>query len=620
MHEVPNSKPNVSPLVIAGLVLAASEHLRRLSFSCPLVSKVLEATGASHASAYEYRDKILALLPSLWRPPGRPTSEPPEAIAHAAYAVGHAVLRFVLAHPGAAAGASDRHRYSDPFRHFVIELRREHEDLDLRAFADAAQVPLGTIEDWLRNPRPEPSTAAAKEGDETAIPRIEAIIEAFKSWDGSFAAFCEHVQGNLRIPYGRTAISDILEQYGVRRRRRRPGHAPDEKALRRSFETFFAGAQWVGDGKQLEIQLNDESFKMNLELEVDAHTAAFVGASVRDEEDGAAVVQAFQDGVATTGAPPIAQLLDNRPSNHTPEVAEALGDVLNIHATPGRGQNKAHVEGAFGLFEQTAPKLEIYARTPRELALAIAALVTTTWFRAMNHRPRRDRAGRSRVELYRSAAPTEEQVTAAKRALLERLRRQQLAEQTRRARQDPIARTALDGAFERLGLPDPDGNVRAAIAGFPLNAVLSGIAIFEGKHSAGTLPPDVDGRYLLGIVRNISRDDEARHTAEALLTERLAARDHALAHLEAERRALVPAHASDLERINAMLDRALAADRTIDILFWIHAAADAFPKEEAQRVELARRAAGRIHRTHAAPHAQRLLATRILLETVIAID
>src|SRR3979409_1955991 len=58
-----------------------------------------------------------------------------------------------------------------------------------------------------------------------------------------------------------------------------------------------------------------------------AASGAAVGISVRDEEDSAAVVQAFTQGVATTGGTPLALLLDNRPSNHTPEVDAAPHDT-----------------------------------------------------------------------------------------------------------------------------------------------------------------------------------------------------------------------------------------------------------------------------------------------------
>lgn len=93
-------------------------------------------------------------------------------------------------------------------------------------------------------------------------------------------------------------------------------------------------------------------------------------------------------------------LVDNRPSNHTPEVDAALGDTMRIDATPGRAQNKAHVEGAFGLFAQKVPPIEIDTTDSRALARSLVLLVATTFFRALNRAPRRDRGGVSRADLY----------------------------------------------------------------------------------------------------------------------------------------------------------------------------------------------------------------------------
>jgi hypothetical protein len=161
--------------------------------------------------------------------------------------------------------------------------------------------------------------------------------------------------------------------------RRRPGRSPDELALRNAFVTFFPGAQWVGDGTQVPVVIDGQRFTFNLELDVDAYSAALVGADVAETEDAAAVVAAFDDGVSTTGAPPLALLLDNRESNHTQTVADALGDTIKIRATPGRAPNKAHVEGAFGLFEHTAPPLAVTATSPRQLAEQLLALVVKVY-------------------------------------------------------------------------------------------------------------------------------------------------------------------------------------------------------------------------------------------------
>jgi hypothetical protein len=58
-------------------------------------------------------------------------------------------MAFVSNHPGCIYGSADRHRYTDAFRHFVIELREQHADMDLKLFADAVMIRLGTLEGWL---------------------------------------------------------------------------------------------------------------------------------------------------------------------------------------------------------------------------------------------------------------------------------------------------------------------------------------------------------------------------------------------------------------------------------------------------------------------------------------
>src|SRR5690606_22165912 len=186
---------------------------------------------------------------------------------------------------------------------------------------------------------------------------IDSVLASYAGWCGSFRGFCEHIQRDLRINWGRDTIAHVLELHGARRPQRRGGRSPDELALRGSFQTFFPGAQWVGDGMSVPVTIGGEVVKLNFELQCDAFSGAFVGISIRDEEDSTAVIESFQNGIATRGAAPLAELLDNRPSNHTAEVDAALGDTIRIRSTVQRAQNKAHVEGAFGLFSTTSPPL-----------------------------------------------------------------------------------------------------------------------------------------------------------------------------------------------------------------------------------------------------------------------
>jgi len=399
-----------------------------LGLELPGAPAILAATEVTRSRAYEVAREVLDFLPSLSRRVGRPSAAAqPERALGDSEAVSRAVLGFVMAHPGCVHGHGERQRYGDAFRRFVVGLRTEHEALSLEDFATSAAVPLGTLRSWLGAastetlPEPPETDAAASSGEAMAgssspsltTAHIDTVLAAYAGWRGSFRDFCEHVKRELCIGWGRDTIAHVLELQGVRRQQRRAGRSPDELALRGSFQTFFAGAQWVGDGMSVPITLGSEILKLNFELQCDAFSGAFVGISIRDNEDSAAVIESFRDGVATTGAPPIAELLDNKPSNHTAEVDSALGDTMRLRSTVQRPQNKAHVEGAFGLFATAAPPLELDLRAgARQIAAQLLGLVTTTWARAMNHRPRPGRGGSSRAQLY-AMEPSDEQIAAA---------------------------------------------------------------------------------------------------------------------------------------------------------------------------------------------------------------
>ena len=622
MSLLPADGPTVAPLLTAGLLLAALSELDRLDLPHPTAAAVLAATGASRSRAYELRSGLLESLPTLLRPPGRPPAPPPPVVD--ASVVMREAFDFVLAHPGAVLFTASRRSYAAIYRHHVLDLVERHAALGFAALADAVRVPLPTLMDWIAEP-PQAGTAPTEPGTapaEPAVqdptgPRIESIVDAWRRWAGAFAPFCVFVRDGLAIPYGDTLIGRILATHAGRRPRRRGGRSADEKATRGALQRFFAGAQWIADGSPIGITINDATFTFNWELDVDVVSGAFVGASVRDEEDGRGVVEAFEDGVATTGARPLALSTDNRAPNHTPEVAEALGDTLHIRATRGRPQNDAPVEGAFGLFRQTAPPLVVTGATDRELARAVLALFLTVWCRATNHRPRNDRRGRTRVQLYRGEQPSEAQILAAKAALAERCRLQDLAFRTRQARLDPVVRALLDAAFVRLGLEDPTGNIRDAIARYPHDSVLAGIATFEGKRAAGTLPPTAGARYLLGIVRNIALRDEGLAIAAALLRARLDARDRAVALLDDECRATT---GTPDERMRTFLARAVASDGPLRRGFWLRAAGDLFLAEPSERhAELLRRAARHIEANFRVDPRERQAIFRALAAHVLPI-
>jgi len=592
--------------------------LQHHQLPCPTATAVLQATGASRTTAYKVKALVEQSLPGLLRPPGRPPAPPPAVELADRLKLAHKVRDFLFAHPGCVS-SGQRNEYSERFHLFVLELT-EDTNLPYEVVAEETGVPLGTLKDWMRGERPEVQSTKLATAKGPVKSRIQTVLNAWDHWDGTLTDFVAHVQFDLRVPFSRNTIQDLLHSHGVHIPKRRK-RDPDASAGRGSFETFFANAQWVGDGTELVVQLAGKSFKINLELLVDTDTGAFVGASVRPTEDSTAVTNAFADGVATAGDSPIALLLDNKPSNHGQAVGEALGDTLLLRSRPFVPTDKPHVEGAFGLFKREAPDLVLKGSTLQELAAEVARLMVITWARAANHRPRLDREGKSRVDLFRGAEPSEEDKARAREALRERQRKQERARETRARRQDPIAKAALDKAFERLGLEDPQRHLRTAIASWPLHAILEGIAVFEGKKKAKTLPDGVDGRYLRGIVKNIAQEHEGWEIAEALLRERLSARDAMLTHLGLKRDMLEEEAESTEALIKRYIELAMAERRGIDRTFWLLTTADVIRAElEADHVALLRLGARRIHATYSVPHAECLAATRLLFAKVLPVS
>jgi hypothetical protein len=625
---LPHNLLAVTPSVLASLLLVARALCVHFALPAPGVDQILDATKASRSAAYHLTAALTELVLTLARPRGRPPKPPPTQGAPAASAetagLTSAVLAYVMRHPGCVHKDCVRQQYSDGFRHFILEQQTYHAALALDVFAAATHLPLGTLKDWLRTAptTPTPPTAAPPAPAASEVPtaeslHIQTVLDAWPRWHGDFGDFCEHVRRDLHLPFGRAFLAHLLAVHGARRPARRDGRSSDEIASRGSFVTFFPGAQWVGDGMQLSVIVDEQRFHLNLELDVDAHTGAFIGLSVRDEEDSAAVIEAFNKGSVTTGSSPLALLLDNRPSNHTPEIEAALGETLLLRATVERPQNKAHVEGAFGLFSRVLPELVLDTRSgPEALAHGLARIAASIWAQTMNHRPRLDRNGISRVESY-DHKPSPEQLEDAKRNLRDIAQRQERARRTREQRCRPHVLALLDEHFARLQLLDPKRYVRIAIAAFPLNAILAGLAIFDGKKRAATLPEGVDARYLLGIVRNVADKAEGELVARAMLDLRLEVHDRMLAPLRTACDAICAG--DDPARVcYDCVDRALATLSPLERMFWLHSLADFLRSRPLDaQPELFLRAARRIHATFVVAPRERGDAVRVLAEKLV---
>jgi hypothetical protein len=493
--------------------------------------------------------------------------------------------------------------------------------MSLENLARVTDVPLGTLKDWLSTPVAEGSgklkETLPEDGDEAhagphvAEPvgepigglspdqeeqrttlgvsaldsirdaRIKTVVSQWPAWGGSFQAFCQAMSLQFAIPYGPTLIGNVLQATGLRDRKARI--SKEVPWSRHTFRTLFPGAQWLGDGTTLAIYWNGQRHLFNIEALLDTATNAMVGIAVTDTEDAQALRLAYEVSLETTlGVAPWAVTLDNKACNICDAAVAAFDGSIVLYGTPGRGQSKAALEGAFGLFAQAMPTLDIKGDSDREMARAALQTILTAWYRGRNGRPRKRFKGRTPAQVFFEDGPTPEQVAKLKPWLEELLRRQDAIRLTREARLDPVRIGLLKKGLAELGIPDPDDRLAKGLACFSRDAIMRGLAIFGARRDQGTLPQEshLDGAYLGGIICNKHTQLELERVEVHLMKQRLRARDLSLDPLTIAADKLRAKHSKDDptkgDLVKDFLEHALAAPYRIDFLFWAKATTDAF--------------------------------------------
>ena len=603
---MPNGVPPLS--ILGGLALLLHDWCPTIADCLGSAEDMLKRIGGSRSQAFEMRKRLKNLFPNAQRRPGRPShqaakKEPQDPVM----AIMEACFNYSVRHPGSICVKEERTFYSEGYRRFVIQLAGPNgpaKDLPLIDLARASQVPEGTLKNWLYPQPPGPGkhkeqypAKQDKATEETAKPpssseeqasvsdavkdvHLRQLFALWGDWHGTFVDFCRMATEQHRLPYGMTFIGDALEAAGLRSRSRRKKEQDPWTAG--TFRTHFPGVQWLGDGTSIAVRYLGQVFVFNVEYLHDSAADAGMGFHISDSEDEQALIEAFEAGVETAGVPPLALTLDNRPSNHTPVVEEALGETLLLRSTPGRPQSKAPIEGAFGLFQQSVPPLQLQGRTAREIARSHLHGVMTAWFRGRNGRPRKRLGGLTPAQAYSDAAPTTEEIQRAMKELRERQRQREKAAATQQAQRDPVRLKLLAAGLAELGIADPQGSLATTLARYSSEAIVYGLAVYRTRKEQGTLPPDADYRYLAGIIRNDHQKRYLLELSENLFQQRVRLHDFSLAPMQrlAER---IRATKTVPERPQSFVSLALKAEFEIDFRYWTRAAADslsALPREQ----------------------------------------
>ncbi len=505
-------------LMIALLTLARQiAQALEVDLNAPL-AEICRQLGANRTSVYEQLQRLLASLGQLAQArPGRPTvdtaPEPEPELAALRLTV--EVLEFRLRHPGALIEHQRCRSYADAFRRFILQ----HHDPwqgTLMAFAQAVRVPIDTLRDWIANDRADDLQPKIKQRPSvpaSASQLTRLIVDEWMRWIGPARPFITHAAQCFKLSHAQVQrLLKILGIISARTQRKAP-------RWRGATQMLTPGTLLVTDGKWLTVQLTDteQTLYFNWQGIVDQTTGCDTAAVVTPQEDAHAVQKAFDSSVRFLGGRvPDALLHDNRPCYDDEKLRQTLkryGTDM-IPATPGRAQNKAVLEGAFGLFQQRVGTLRLDDTDDDTLIRSAVEEMVRVYTAATNHVPRIELDGRSRLQALQEACPTAEQRRRDEQFLAQ-LKADHPKPRSREPR--PESLKLIEHVFERFDLAkhDPKGELRRFLATFSATAIRRAAAVLAAK--IDRLDPRYVHRYLTQVVRTQQDEVDLERAAEELL-------------------------------------------------------------------------------------------------------
>lgn len=592
----------IDPRVLATTCFVAIDAMDHLGLDVPAKLDVIQKLKVSRSYIYERQPLLEQQLARLdWNAPAEPTLARDVQEELLRFRVQTPVLRYRAEHPGAWS-PGEHNTYNIELRRFVLQHAQGvgvGTTLTQAQFAEYVEIPLPTLKEWWAGareapagpPDPRPPDPKPPHAPETVAPPstppasnpppkneqsdtaefaalvlsldMMGIIKLYNRWEGTLRAFIKHLWDEHNLRYNRKEVTEILHMAAERKLVRRP-----LPAFRARGSTFIPprGMQSTGDGKELIVVVNGRRFKITWQPTMDVGSRLITGNAVRPNEDTQGVLTSFREGVDSLGVTPRFLLLDNKECNKSAALISELPDETTLmYSTLGRPQNKAVIEGMFGLFDEELGGVIAIIDTTSEAAIvaSVADAVTRAWDAGRNGR-RQKRDGMSPIERYRQQ-PTAEQWKEALERISAIKRRHDEENAGILARCNPEVLVALNDACARFGF-DKDGDVLAFLGTFSITAVREATALYHARKEAGRLDPDAGLRYFGGIVRNCQYNIELLLFEKDLVDQLRRSGKLVLDHLEREAASFAKL---DLGvRLTRIVDQALKIPVPAARVFW----------------------------------------------------
>lgn len=574
MNLRPDSAMYVALMIVAGK-MARQVEAPAVVFNA---SRACDELGVSRTYPYVLASRIEeCLAPLFGRQPGRPIlpAVVPSGGERADLALTITLLRFQLEHPGAVVQHNGRRSYSPAFRRLVLQ---QHDllvpvQMGEALFGSAAEVPIDTLNDWLRSDRAGLEEQVVQLADRHRDLRppaemsegVRVLFAELQRWEGSTRDFIAH--GTAASGLTRAQVRRVLQIMGVitPRHLKPPRH-------RGSAEQMAPGAVGVQDAKIIDIKLmgSGRNDRRTVHMQADQATQTITGHVVVDDECAAGGAAAFEKSVhALGGTPPLALLVDNKPCYKEERFRSGIEKTtMIIHSTKGRPQNNAVAEGGvFSVFEHAVGTITLDDSSTEALVSSAVSEVFRAYGAARNTTPCAEFGGQSRQTVLQSYRPSFER----QQRDLEFLRKLKARHERKYPTfEDERSRALLDEGFARWHLleKDPTGSLRRYLSYCSPAAVKLGLAVFAAKMGRGVLDERHNHRYLAKLIRTFQEEEDLRAAEDELLKLCNVDLRWWTNHEEEAYRNLLAAMPDHAQRASQIAERAAFQSLPIAAAFW----------------------------------------------------
>ena len=509
--------------LLVGLLVVARRFTKVMGLdSAASVAEMCRAIGCNRTAAYDQGRRVLGCLEMLAaKGPGRPCKVRSAAgVTEEELKLTIRTLEFQQLNPGAVLKGGGRRTYSSVFRRFVL-LEKDQWMGQLDRFAMAIRVPLGTVRDWLRHEDDESLLSFRRPPMRPlpeATPRlVQTVVSRWADWQGSLRSFVR--QEAPRLGLSQNFLRRIIQMMQPTPRRR-----SSIFRYRGTTRRLQPGTLLVTDGKNLTVKLTESGREQRFNWQgiVDQTTGCDTAVVVSEEEGATSVLKAVQRSLSGPCAVRPAGLVhDGKACYRDTELRLYLEseEISMIPCSRQRPQNKAILEGSFGLFEQRVGKLVLDDSSFSALIRSAVSEVVRAYTAATNTVPRQQWAGRSRQQVLRAAC-LEKVKDKDDLDFVTRLRIRHSENRRRKLSGDTMTFELLGRIFRRFefeGRTKEMLALRRYLARYESAAVQRAAGLLAGRLRRGGVDHAMAHRYFAKLVQTQQEQLELERAAEEFL-------------------------------------------------------------------------------------------------------